>query len=368
MDKIKVLHILNTTDIGGAESLFLNICKYIDKRKYEFTVFSFQKGILEEEFKKLTEKKDLDDPAPFTLRSFRAMEIIIKKKKIDIIHAHLQKPELYGFLLKIKHPKIKFLIEKGNINDYRKKLFWRLANGLIIKAADKVVLTSKSIKEFTRKTEFAPEKKLEVIYGGVNLEEIDKKQKTIKRDHVRKKLGLGKKDKAIISVGRLVKEKGYDHLIKAVKELLKTDPNYKLLIVGDGYMKKELEEQIKKLRLNNHIDLLGERKDVVSLLKAADVYCASSVKEGLGVAAIEAMALEVPVVSTTAGGLPEVVGDTGILVKPGNSKQLARGIEDLFKRKDRKDLVKQARQRVEKNFSIKVAAKTYEKLYAHMLK
>ena len=111
-----------------------------------------------------------------------------------------------------------------------------------------------------------------MIYSGIDLADIDEQMKNKVKD-LRKRIGIKKSDRVVIAVGRLVYQKGFSYLIKIMKELSKQNSTYKLLIVGDGPLKKELQQLIHKLNAQDTVKILGERKDVIDLLRISDVFC-----------------------------------------------------------------------------------------------
>ena len=359
MKKINVLHILNTTDIGGTERVLLDMCKYYDRDNFKFVVAVFEKGQLENEFRKHVKMVNLNDPRHFSCESLKRILKIVKEEHIDIVQTHLQRPEFYGFLVKLRHPTVKWAVKKGNTNKYRKKLFWRMSNGFILKFASTIVTTSRVVRDFTAEFEFVRKKKMLVIYSGIDLQRIGHKIRS--GANLRKRLELKKTDKVVISVGRLVYQKGFEYLIGAMNEF---DKDFKLLIAGDGDLKDKLREQIGVLGLESRVKLLGERKDVKQLLSISDVFCLASIEEGLGLVVMEAMAAGVPVVATNVGGLKEVVGDAGILVEPRKPDKLASAIKDAMRK--RAVLTKRAYKQVGK-FSVENTVKEYEKLYKRMV-
>lgn len=157
------------------------------------------------------------------------------------------------------------------------------------------------------------------------------------------------------NVAALAAHKGQKHLVAAAKLVVREVPDARFLIVGEGELKDQLDRQIKQLALERHVLLTGFRPDALGLMKSFDIFAMSSVTEGLGSAVLEAMACARPVVSTRAGGLPEVVihGETGLLVEPHDEPALASSIVELLKAPERRAAMGAAgRARVEQSFSV----------------
>lgn len=136
------------------------------------------------------------------------------------------------------------------------------------------------------------------------------------------------------SVGALAPPKGFRHLLDAVPLVRERVPEARFVLVGDGELRAELEQQAARLGLGPAaLTLLGWRDDVPELLRFFDVFVSSSIAEGLGTAAIQALASGTPAVVTDAGGLPEVIddGETGLVAEAGGARSLADAIVRLLR-------------------------------------
>ena len=156
------------------------------------------------------------------------------------------------------------------------------------------------------------------------------------------------------NVAALVPHKGQRHLIEAAAIVVKSVPDARFVIAGEGELRPALERQIKDLHLEKHVFLAGFRPDILSVHKAFDVFVMSSVTEGLGTSLLDAMACAKPVVATTAGGMPEVVvnGRTGVLVPPRHHEAMADAIVDLLRdERRRRDMGAAGEARVREHFS-----------------
>lgn len=135
------------------------------------------------------------------------------------------------------------------------------------------------------------------------------------------------------SLGRLDPQKGFEFLIQAAARVVKEAPNVRFAIAGEGSQKKQFEELINSLGLQEHFRLIGFRTDIADFLAALDIYAISSLWEGLPLALIEAMQLSKPAVATMVGGIPEVIQDhvNGLLVPARDSGKLAAAILELVR-------------------------------------
>ena len=178
----------------------------------------------------------------------------------------------------------------------------------------------------------------------------------------------------LISVGRLVKEKGYNYLVEVIHYFRSWNRsnNVILFIIGEGKERKKIEAKIRKLGLSKSVFLLGEKKDISNYLHAADIFITSSLHEGFSLVTFEAAYARLPIVSTKTGCVPEIIEDnkTGFLVDAGNSMALAKKIEHVLSlsKKERSEIAKGARKIVEEKLSVKKMVENYELLYQELLK
>jgi len=196
-----------------------------------------------------------------------------------------------------------------------------------------------------------PRDRITVVHDGVSLGLIDK----IDPVEARAAFWLPHGAPLVGNVAALAPHKGQRHLVAAAARVVREVPDARFLIIGEGELQETLERQIKQLALERHVLLTGFRPDAIGLMKTFDLFAMSSVTEGLGSAVLEAMACGRAVVSTRAGGLPEVVehDETGVLVPPHDEPAMADAIVSLLKHPARRDAMGAAgRTRVEREFSV----------------
>lgn len=174
-----------------------------------------------------------------------------------------------------------------------------------------------------------------VVYEGVDLAHVDAAPPL----DVHKEFWLPHNAPIVGHVAGLAPHKGQRYLIDAAALVVRKVPDARFLIVGEGELEPMLRHQVKHLHLEKHVIFAGFRPDVLSLHKGFDVFAMSSVTEGLGTSVLEAMACGRPVVSTRAGGLPEVVddGETGLLVPVRDAHSLAEAITSLLQDRSRRE-------------------------------
>jgi glycosyltransferase involved in cell wall biosynthesis len=179
---------------------------------------------------------------------------------------------------------------------------------------------------------------------------------------IRHELGLAQEDVLLLSVGRLVYQKGHEFLVGAMPAILGRHPRAKAVICGEGALRGALQAQIAELRLENSVFLTGNRPDIQGFFNAADIFVLPSRWEGLPVALLEAMAVGLPVVATHVEGVEEVVQNRsqGLLVPPGNAEALATALIELIGRGEgRRRMGEAARRRIEESYTVDIMCGGY---------
>ncbi len=184
-----------------------------------------------------------------------------------------------------------------------------------------------------------------------------------------------KEDSVILgSIGRLNWAKGYDLLIKALSKIKEEHPNFSLKIAGDGPYRNMLEGMIDRYCLRKNIFILGELhyNDIPKFLLSIDLYIQPSISEGSPITLKEAMASSLPILASTAGGIPEIIehNKTGILFESGNTVELEKGLKKIINMDNslRTEMGLRARKNSLKNFDIKKTAQTLNNIYNVVLK
>jgi glycosyltransferase involved in cell wall biosynthesis len=225
---------------------------------------------------------------------------------------------------------------------------------LRVRQADRVIAVCQAIANSV--TNARPR----VVYPGL---QVDDNDKAPAERHPGGALTVG-------TAGRLVPVKGIDCLLRAVSLLRPEFPNLRLEIAGTGPQQAALERQVRSLGLQGPVNFLGWRTDTEAVLKRWDVYAQPSLEDGFPVAALEAMAMGLPVVASAVGGLPELVADgqTGWLVPPGNPEALAGRLRTLLADPAlRRAMGENGQARVRRNFSRDQMVASISEIYEELL-
>ena len=199
-----------------------------------------------------------------------------------------------------------------------------------LRRVTRIVAVSEAVAQSAR-VAFGPIPQMTVVRNGVDTDRFTNPALPT-RDAARAVLNLPPDAVVVLCVARLSPEKGMNTLLDAAHIARHKTPRLRVVVVGDGPQKSELERAAHSASLGEIVTFLGARNDVPELLRAADLYVQPSLAEGLGLAAMEAMASGLPVVASRVGGLPEVVkeNETGLLVPPGDAPALANALTLLL--------------------------------------
>ena len=192
--------------------------------------------------------------------------------------------------------------------------------------ADRVIAISRAVADVLVADGVRPER-VTIVHSGIVPEEI----RGMERLGVRERLGLGPEATIAASVGALVPHKDHATLLRAAARLACPFPSLHWVVAGEGPARGALERLARELRLDGRVHLIGHIDEPARLVADADLFIMSSREEGLGTSVLEAMAIGIPIASTTAGGLPEMLGDgAGVLAPPGDPDALADAVSRLL--------------------------------------
>jgi glycosyltransferase involved in cell wall biosynthesis len=332
--KKKILFVLQALEIGGAEQLKLCVQKYINNDKYEILYCCIKNiGAIGEEIIKNggnVISLDTNDKFYNLITTYKIYKLA-KKMKPDLIQSALFNANFHARIVGILI-KVPVIIEEHGMYVW-KRWYHIFVDKALSCFTYKIIVPSKSVKDFLTAQGKINYDKIEVLYNCVDLDSSGLKTT---KDKEKKRLGAGENDFVIGAVGNLRKEKGYDILLDAFKIVLGEHGKVMLFIVGDGYLYDSLVKKAKTLSIEKNVVFLGKRSDISGFLKALDLFVMPSLSEGLGTALLEAVSLGVPCIASEVGGIKEISKEQNevILVKPNNAKALADAIINKIKNRE----------------------------------
>jgi N-acetyl-alpha-D-glucosaminyl L-malate synthase BshA len=225
-----------------------------------------------------------------------------------------------------------------------------------------VTAVSESLKQDTYKN-FKIDKDIEVIHNFIDLEKFSKQPK----DHFRKAIAPGG-EKLIVHTSNFRKVKRVQDIVQVFDKVVQEVPS-KLLLIGDGPERPAIETLCRGLANCDSIRFLGKQEAIEEILSVCDLFLMTSENESFGLAALEAMACQVPVISTNTGGLPElnVHGETGFLSDVGDIDSMASHAIDLLTNESKLEKFKANALTQASKFDIKVIMPQYEEFYSRIL-
>ncbi|MDF1694193.1 MAG: N-acetyl-alpha-D-glucosaminyl L-malate synthase BshA [Saprospiraceae bacterium] len=307
---------------------------------------------------------------PYETALASKMVDVVKYEELDILHVHYAIPHAaVAYMAKkilqthnIDIPIVTTLHGTDITLVGSNKSFFPVAE-FSINSSDGVTTVSNQLKRKTEST-FNVEKDIRVIYNFIDFERFRKTNK----DHFKKAIAPDG-EKIMVHVSNFRKVKRVDDVIRVFQKVQAQLP-CKLMLIGDGPEREKMEELCRKIGLCNEIRFLGKQDAVEELLAVADIFVLPSQNESFGLAALEAMACEVPVVSSNIGGLPEVNidGKTGYLCEVGDTDTMAEKVLSILENPETHQRFRTAAFEHAKTFDIENILPVYEDYYKEIIK
>ncbi len=363
---IKIGFVNYSLGVGGVETLILEISRKLDRSRFQPYIFVFEKnGKLKNEYLhskivvcEVDKKKGFDWLLPVKLSK------MLKKHNIDIVHTHNPGNWLYGSIA-ARLTGIPVVHTEHTTSDYYNYHVkrWQAIESILAKFTHTITAVCENVKKHMVEKSHISSSKIKVIYNAID---VDNFNVEINKSKLAQDLSLDKNCMIIGSIARFYKNKDHKTLLEAFSVALKRIPNLCLLLVGDGPLRLEIEKLADDLKIAKNVKFLGNRRDVPEILKIMDVFVLSSIREGLPIALLEAMASGVPVVVTNVDGNSEVVinNETGLTVRMGDSVGLANAILQMLEDNNKaRRLACNGQDLIRKKFSLNNMIKQYGQIY-----
>jgi len=357
---IKVLQIINNLDIGGAETILKNYVLNNDDRDIQndlCLLVGSDTFILNQLKEKNIKIYKLDLKSKYSMfEAMKQLRDIISKGHYDCVHVHLFPGQYYGAKLAKEFKNVHFVFtEHSTFNKRREIKALYPVEKWSYNSFEKVIcvsaMTCRSLADWMPSIK----PKLNVVYGGIVINEIHKKKEPLYD---------------AVLVGSLRgNEKGVDIFIKAIKMI--EGHISRVAIVGDGVLRDELVSLRDSLALTDKIDFVGNVDNVNDYLSDSKMFVLPSRWEGFGLAILEAMAARMPVIASNVGGIPEIIEDgrDGILVPVEDVEALSKNILRVLKNEyEAAALAENANKKVHERFSIEAHVKRLNNLYKSLMK
>ncbi len=305
--------------------------------------------------------------SPDNIRAYGQLKKVVEDGKYDIVHCHTPNASVVSRLVcrNLREKGLKIFYTAHGFHFYKgaPKLNWLIyypVEKICSRFTDKLITINKEDYEIA-KNKF----KATCTYyvGGVGIDLSRYKSSEVDKISVRDELGVPQNAFLILSVGELNENKNHQIVIKALKEIGNSDVHY--AIAGTGDNKENLLKLAEGLGVSKQVHLLGYRKDVPILNHCADIFCFPSIREGLGLAAIEAMASGLPVVAADNRGTKSFIsnGENGFLCRDNSVSDFAQAINNLKSSKELRAKFSQLGLKTAQAFSDKNVLEEMKKVY-----
>lgn len=354
MKKIKVIHVLPDLGFGGGQKLVVDLLLNQNKEKFEISLISLYPS-LNNHYTNLLEKNGvrvfyLSKKRGLDLKLISKINKIFRDQKPDIINTHLFCIKYTIFPSLFNKVKVNYHTVH-NIAEKEAQLFDKIIQYILFKL--KIVIPvaistqiQSSIKSYYHL------KQVPLIYNGVDTNKINCKKKY---NNIPLK---------IVNVSRFEEQKNHLFMLNIAKELKFKGIDFQMDLIGDGYLRTQIEEYIKFNELESHVKLLGVKQNVGELLKEYDLFLMTSIYEGLPLVILEAMVAGLVIVSSDVGGISDVIKDrnNGFLCKL-DVNQFVGIISMLIQKKELLYDISMNAKKDSKKYDIRITQKNYEKLY-----
>lgn len=308
------------------------------------------------------------------ITSYKQLKALIEKEKFDLIHCHTP---VGGVLARMAGRRFRKSGTKVIYTAHGFHFFKGapLANWLIYYPIERWlsrytdVLVTINHEDYKRAKGFHA-KRVEYIPGiGVDIEKFSPDGVSDReKNKICEEFGISKNDTVLLSVGELSPRKNHRVIIEAAAKL--KNSNMKYLIVGEGPLKEEYQEMIKKLGLENKVILTGFRRDIREICAATDIFVFPSLQEGLPVALMEAMASGLPIICSQIRGNTDLIedGKGGYLVPPKNIEMFAKRIEQVMENPEQARKMARYNMEIMKEFSVEKVEQKMNRIYLSVQK
>jgi glycosyltransferase involved in cell wall biosynthesis len=369
---INVLHFCNEPVRGGAEEHMLLLLRKLDRRRFRPQLVCPPK--LVEQFgsdvPSDVEVVPLSFTSPIQAVAAARFARILRQRRVEVVHSHMFRASLAALPI-ARFCRVPVTVETAHVREHWRK--GRIKSSFFVdrlagRFVSAYIAVSKATGRYLMEEKCLPKRKVTVVCNGCDVT-------TFQPHHpvpmgLKGSLGFNEEDRVLVVAARLEPQKGHRVLLDALPAVVREFPAVKLVCVGDGQLRGELEEQSRALGLNASVRFVGYQSNVRDWLALAEFTVLPSFYEGLPLTAIESLAAGRTVIATAVDGTAEVVVDhkTGLTVPPGNATLLTKAITYLLKHVElRTTLAAAGRQWVVDNFSQEQQVRRTEDVYLSAL-
>lgn len=361
-----ILHTIDTTGPGGAETVFIDIATRLPADKFRSIAVIRGKGWVYEELRRRgVQPVLLPAKGSFNWRYLARLAGLVRKERVDLIQSHLLGANVYCSMAGLITRRPVIATFHGTVDIGKNERFKDLKFGVINRGADCIVAVSNSLRSDLVSRTPLKEKKTRVIYNGINVADFQ----LPRSDALRRQFGWAEDNIVVGSLGNIRSAKGYDVLLKAAAHLKDGNRTFRFVIAGQG-MPGGLYDELLRLRqeldLQDHVHFIGFHDKPAEFLSCLDLFLLPSTSEGFSLATIQALAAGLPVVVTRSGGPEEIIthGKNGWIVDAGDHVAIADALERLTADHGLcASLAAKGRKHAQDSFGVDAMLRAYENVY-----
>lgn len=361
--RLRVCHVMLSMDAGGAEKLVFDLMEALNS--VDFFLFCLDsKGVWYDRANvKARQCADAGGGKSSYWNSIRQLVDFVDVHGIDVLHAHTHRSHLHCVLARfMTHIPIVVTFHGAGFY-YTRRTLW--VRKFLSYATDRMVAVSEATKQSVCSKTGISHSKVTVIRNGIYVNYFSPVEASTKRN-IRRQLGIPKDAFVMGTIGRFSPEKNYKMLIRCFVRLHAMYQDVRLIMVGDGVCRDDIESEMKLLGVSDYCILPGMQSDVLPWLQAMDVFCLTSLTEGSSIALLEASSCGLPVVVTNTGGNAEIVKHTvsGFVVPVDDETEYTDSLRFLYENsRIREQMGNESARFVRQFYAFEQMADAYNKLY-----
>ena len=364
---MKALQLISSGGYYGAENMLLNLCASQEKACCQNSLLLFYNvHVPNVEFYERARRRGLcvsmvHCKGRADWRAVRQIEEYIREDGIDLVHTHGYKADLYGFLAAWRSRKPVVATCHNWVGGTAALGIYNQMDRMVPKRFDALAAVSDAGAQRLLDSG-VPAEKIKIIANGIDVGAFE-------RGQTPPAISVSG-GKVVGVVARLDLQKGFEYLLRAIRELCDTFCALEVVIVGEGPDRKAIEDMVQEYGLQSNVVLAGQQSDMPGVYAAMDIFVLPSLNEGLPMTVLESMAASRPVVATRVGAIPSVIkdGENGLLVDPRDADGLRNAIARLLS--DRalcRRIGDKAHDWVNRNYTSEAMALKYRQLYEAIL-
>jgi glycosyltransferase involved in cell wall biosynthesis len=362
---MKVLHIISSGGMYGAEAVILNLSRILNEGGHFSEVAAFSNSanpnlqLHERALQEGIQSHLIPCFGQVDRAALKAIRELVTGRGVDVVHAHGFKADVYAyFALRRTDVPLVSTCHTWYDTDWLVTLYGRI-DRMVLRRFARVVAVSDEVRQQLLAAGVR-EERVRIVRNGIDLRPFENVAPALRAE-------MEAGDTPIVGlIGRLAHSKGVDVYLDAAGRVLSNGAKARFIVVGEGPDRTMLQRKIDEMKLSGHATMLGQRDDMPAVYASLDIMVSASRQEGLPMAILEGMASKLPLVATAVGEVPTVVenGRTGLLVPPEDVAALAAGIAELLNRPaERARMGTEGRQRVRDDYSAERMAEDYLQVY-----